>query len=129
MPVRSSTSSVLRWPDREAVIAAARRYAASLVAACPEVERVALFGSYAADRAGPGSDADILVELSASDRPIAERPLGLPPPRLPVPVDLLVMTTDEIRREREASPRWAAEVHDRALLLAARGEGDEDAQP
>ena len=47
MPVRSSSSSVLRWPDAATVVGALRRWAKAMARAHPEVRGIGYFGSYA----------------------------------------------------------------------------------
>ncbi len=51
------------WLDRDEARRRLVRAARRLVSQCPEVEAVYLFGSLAAGRAVPGSDADVLVVL------------------------------------------------------------------
>lgn len=123
MPVRSLTSSVLVWPSAEQVLASARSYAHLLL--CHRdwrVLRVGLIGSYARGDWGPGSDADLLVELEACDKPAWYRALALPPPRLPVPADLVVLTRAELLSLARQSPRWSREVLGRAIWLGCRAE-------
>lgn len=60
------------WLDRAGAVAALREAAGRLLQACPEVERIVLFGSLAEGRAVPGSDADILV-IADSPGPWLER--------------------------------------------------------
>ena len=126
MPVRSSNSRVLVWPRREQVVAAARSYARHLVDTDARVVRVGLVGSYAIGTEGPGSDADLLVEMRECAAPPTRRALELPPPDLPVPVDLLVFTEGEVEELRLSRPRWAREVLQSALWLAGRGAQDRD---
>lgn len=120
MPVRSLTSSVLRWPSRDEVLTAAGEYARAVVDVSPRVLRVGIFGSYARGNPGPGSDADLLVEVDRSEELFERRALGLPPPRLPVPVDLVVLTRDEISEMTTRRPRWRREVLDATIWLASR---------
>jgi hypothetical protein len=56
MPVRSSSSSVLIWPDQEMVEQAAREWAEAAIAAHPELVRLGYFGSYARGDWGVGSE-------------------------------------------------------------------------
>lgn len=89
MPVRSLTSRVLKWPERSAVLAAARTWAESLYASDSNVVRVGCFGSYARGDAGVGSDLDLVVI-------VRERPNRNPDAsRLPVPADVLVFDQGE----------------------------------
>lgn len=62
MPSESSHSATISWPtrDREDLIASIRAVLPDLRAALP-IQRVVLFGSYAAGRATVTSDVDLLV--------------------------------------------------------------------
>jgi predicted nucleotidyltransferase len=102
------------------VLAAARGYARALLAADVRVVRVGLIGSYARAAEGPGSDLDLLVEMTDADPAPQARYLALPPPALPVPADLVVMTSAEIAARRAESGRWSDEVYARAVWLAER---------
>ncbi|MBN2450607.1 MAG: nucleotidyltransferase domain-containing protein [Lentisphaeria bacterium] len=95
MPVRSLHSSVLRWPEREVVGEALRQWARAVRSQHPDVLRVGYFGSYAAGRAGPGSDLDVVLVVETSPLPFAQRSRAWDLTGLPVPVDLLVYTRDE----------------------------------
>lgn len=108
-----STVSVTYF-DREAVRRAVDEHVRHLTARHPELEEVILFGSVARGTAVPGSDVDLLVVLSACDRPFLERiPLFLPS-RFPVGVDVFPYTREELERmEAEANP----------LVLDARRHG------
>lgn len=61
MPVRSSSSSLLRWPDREAVHTALEAWAREEAAEEPRLRRMGYFGSYARDEWGVGSDLDVVL--------------------------------------------------------------------
>ncbi len=121
MPVRSSTSSVLKWPDATTVREAARAWALRQATARAELERVGIFGSYARGDWGVGSDLDIVLVLTDSDRAFIERPLDWDLTEIPVPVDLLVYTIrewDALQQDhsRHASTlrsetRWIFERH------------------
>jgi len=76
MPVRSLSSSVLRWPDAAAVHDALRQWAERAGATRPELRRVGYFGSYARGDWGPGSDLDVIIVVSASGEPMVRRPLA-----------------------------------------------------
>ena len=58
MPVRSLTSSVLRWPDSQTVDQAVRRWAEKVVRQRQHVVRIGYFGSYARGDWGVGSDTE-----------------------------------------------------------------------
>lgn len=119
MPVRSSSSSVLRWPDRAAVEAAVRAWAAQIAAAVPAVRRVGLFGSYARGDWGVGSDVDVVVILDATDVPFERRGLLFDATSLPVPADVLVYTAEEWER-LAAEPGFVRSAADEALWVFDR---------
>lgn len=95
MPVRSLSSSVLKWPDVRAVDIALRRWVARMVGDRPDVLRVGYFGSYARGDWGPGSDLDIIIVVEGSEEPFERRAARWDATELPVPAELLVYTRDE----------------------------------
>lgn len=103
MPVRSLRSSVITWPDAREVDAAVRAWAQALAASHPEVLRVGYFGSYARGDWGVGSDVDIVVVVTHSDKPPTHRAVQWPVEKLPVPADVFVYTQEEWERIDPAS--------------------------
>lgn len=95
MPVRSLSSSVLRWPDRLAVDQAIRDWAKERAEERKDILKIGYFGSYARGDWGVGSDLDIIIILERSDLPFARRAVEWDTGELPVPADLLVYTYDE----------------------------------
>lgn len=108
MPVRSLTSSVLRWPDAAAVRRAAREWAVRQRRERPELVRLGIFGSYARGDAGVGSDLDLIVVVRGSAEPFIRRAAGWDTTPLPVPTELLVYTEAEWQRLQERGGRFAA---------------------
>lgn len=106
MPVRSSGSSVLRWPDGEEVLAAVERWAADQAARRSELRRLGYFGSRARGEAGVGSDLDLVAIVAASDRPFVGRARDWPTEKLPVPTEILVYTSEEWDRLRRKGGRF-----------------------
>jgi len=98
MPVRSLASSVLRWPDREAVDLAVRAWAAEVARADERILRVGYFGSYARGNWGVGSDVDIVLVLGETSEPFERRALAYDTGTLPVQADVLVYTVGEWER-------------------------------
>jgi predicted nucleotidyltransferase len=108
-----STVSVTYF-DREGVRRAVTEHVHRLAALHPELEEVVLFGSLASGTPVPGSDVDLLLVLSGSDRPFRERiPLFLPD-RFPVGVDVFPYTRAEMELMRR---------EDNALISRALREG------
>ncbi len=120
MPVRSSNSSVRRWPGREEVLDGARVWAEEVMAASPEVTAVGVFGSYGRGDAGYGSDLDVVVVVRESNEPFIRRSLRWPSERLPLPADVLTYTQDEWTRLAERSPRFARALARDTVWLAGR---------
>jgi predicted nucleotidyltransferase len=102
MPVRSLSSSVLKWPNKQVVDSAVRIWAEKVSEERKNVQRIGYFGSYARDDWGVGSDLDILVILDSSDKPMERRASGWDTKALPVPSDLLIYTIDEWEKLKDA---------------------------
>ncbi len=104
----SSSSAGATYLNREERIEQLRLAARRAAERLPAIERVVLFGSLVSGTPTPKSDADLLVVVRDSpheqprDRiPEALRALG----PLPCPVDLFVLTREEVVRARnEGSP-------------------------
>lgn len=84
----------ITWLDRAAAVENLRVAARRLREQDPAVEAVYLFGSLAAGRAAPGSDADVLVLLSTSSLSFLDRVAAYAPrfEEVGVPVDVFVYT-------------------------------------
>ncbi|MCS7207622.1 MAG: nucleotidyltransferase domain-containing protein [Dehalococcoidia bacterium] len=96
---RSYGSVTVFWLDRDAVARVLRERAEALVRHAPEVQKVVLFGSLAARRAIPGSDADILPVIRGEAGPFLERVRHYQPfLEGGMPVDLFCYTEGEIQR-------------------------------
>ena len=95
MPVRSLSSSVLRWPDAHTVDHAVRRWAEKRAREFHEVRRIGYFGSYARGDWGVGSDLDIIVIIERSSESFERRAARWDTLELPVPADLLIYTAAE----------------------------------
>lgn len=107
MPVRSLTSSVLRWPEAAEVMAALAAWFEAERGRHPELVRFGLFGSYGRGRPAVGSDLDLVAVVTESSVPFAERARSWPTEKLPLPAELLIYTVDEWRRLPSRSPRFA----------------------
>jgi len=118
MPVRSLTSSVLRWPDRGVVDRAVPQWGARVASAHPETVRIGYFGSYARRTAGVGSDVDLVVIVERAAEPFAARARSWDATELPVPADVVVYTTDEWAALRHR--RFGATIVDEAVWVYVR---------
>lgn len=111
MPVRPLDSDVMRWPDANAVHAAAAEWASDVSAGHEDVLAVGYFGSYARGDWGVGSDLDIVIIVHETDTLFENRSLRFGPPALPVPVDVLIYTSAEWKVvSREGMRRPAREM-------------------
>jgi uncharacterized protein len=120
MPVRSLTSSVMKWPDRDTVDRALRQWAEQLVTQEPAVRQVGYIGSYARGDWGVGSDVDIIVVVAHTTRPFERRSLSWDTAMLPVPADILVYTLDEWQALQAQDSRFARTVAREAQWVYCR---------
>ena len=120
MPTRSLNSRVLRWPDAETVLGAARQWAASAAQARKDVVRIGYIGSYARGDWGVGSDLDVVVVVSDATEPFHERAAKFDLPKLPVPVDLLVYTSAELKAFVQEGRRFGRVLTEEARWLYDR---------
>jgi len=107
MPVRSLTSSVLRWPERDFVLRSLDDWAAEERERHPLLMRLGYFGSYARGDSGVGSDLDLVAVLAESDAPFERRPLDWDLSPLPVPAQILVYTEAEWSALMSAGTRFS----------------------
>lgn len=108
MPRSSPSSAGAIYLDKPRRIEDLRAAARRAQARVPSIRRTILFGSLAAGTPTPRSDADLLIVVETSEHARAADRVpalleALSP--LPCPVDLFVVTTDELERaRREPSP-------------------------
>ena len=98
MPVRSLSSSVLKWPKKEEVEEAVEKWVKSLTEGKRGITRVGIFGSLARDEWGVGSDVDLVIIVESSKETFIKRSAKYDTTDLPVPVDLLVYTEEEWKK-------------------------------
>lgn len=101
MPVRSLSSSVLKWPNNQVVDSSVRSWAEKVSEDRREIQKIGYFGSYARGNWGVGSDLDIVIILDRSDKPMERRASDWDTSDLPVPSDLLIYTIDEWEAMRD----------------------------
>lgn len=108
-------------PQTQAEYDAALREAVDRIVARFRPEKIILFGSQARGEGGVGSDADLLVVMpvNGSKRQQAvEMDLALE--GIPIPIDLIVATPDELERDREAMGVVIREAVDEGKVLYER---------
>lgn len=114
MPVRSLSSPVFKWPERDEVHQALIEWAAAQAEQKLGLLRVGYFGSYARGNWGVGSDLDLIVIVDQDEQPFIERGQDWDISALPVPADVLVYTEQEwvelARREERFYRTVAAEA-------------------
>lgn len=110
----------MKWPDRETVDAAARRWARQQAGAHPELIRLGYFGSYARGDWGVGSDLDLIAIVNHTDRPFAERGLDWDLSALPVPAEILIYTETEWTQMAGQQRRLRREVDTDGVWLLGR---------
>lgn len=120
MPVRSLRSSVLKWPERETVLAAARLWAIEQPRRHPQLLAVGCYGSYARGDWGVGSDLDVVAIVQSCDQPFERRALSWDLDELPVPAELLVYTWHEWERILREGGRFGRVLQNETVWLWVR---------
>jgi len=115
--VRSSGSVKIISLDVDIVRARLIRAAQALMAHEKDVQSVWLFGSLRRGQALPGSDADVLIVLYASDRPFHSRidRFRSEFSNIGVPVDVLPVTIAELDTKKN-DPFWTRILTERQRL-------------
>jgi predicted nucleotidyltransferase len=103
-------SVVIRSTNREEIAQAVISYVAQLRQQHPEIERVIWFGSWVTGLPTPGSDVDLCLILSSSDKAPRDRSPDFLPIGFPVGIDLFAYTRAEFDRLPQDSPSWYAAI-------------------
>jgi len=117
MPVRSLSSSVIRWPDDKTVREALQEWALETKRNRQEVLEIGYFGSYARGDWGVGSDVDLIVIVAESELPRERRAVEFGTEKLPVPVDLIVYTLREWQILKSSESRFSSVIYREAIWL------------
>lgn len=117
MPVKSSNTSVLKWPDRSSVERALRAWIEINVQNRPGLLRLGYFGSYARGDWGVGSDLDLIAVVRDSAMPFEKRGLEWDLSKLPVPADLIVYTREEWDAMQERGGRFMQMLNREVLWI------------
>lgn len=110
MPVRSLSSSVIKWPDLNCVREAVDLWAREEIPRHPELLRLGYFGSCARGDWGVGSDLDVIAIVKESSEAFERRALSWSLTALPVPSDLVVYTEKEWNLLKEKGGRFVSAV-------------------
>jgi predicted nucleotidyltransferase len=100
------SSVVIKSSDPARINQAVRSYAVRVRIEHPEVERIIWFGSWVNGIPTPGSDVDICLILSFSDKSIRDRVPDFLPVGFPVGIDVFPYTNAEFEALRLKSPSW-----------------------
>jgi predicted nucleotidyltransferase len=101
---------VIKSTDPKQIEQAVQDYAARLRQEHQEVQRIIWFGSWVNGLPMPGSDVDLCLVLSTSDKPRHQRGPDYLPVGFPVGIDLFAYTEEEFRRLAERSPGWYSAI-------------------
>ena len=107
MPVRSLKSSVLKWPNREAVDHAIRSWTAEQFRVQPDIIRLGYFGSYARGDWGVGSDLDLIAIVKEASQPFERRARQWDLMGLPVPAEIIIYTWSEWEDLQQRDTKFA----------------------
>ncbi len=124
MPVRSLSSVVFKWPDRETVLGAAGRWASALRRNDPSVREVLCVGSYARGDWGVGSDLDLIVVVTDCGLSLAQRYEKFYPSGLPVHADLWVYTQAEWHSLASRAPHLWRRIRSESIDVAPSGRSE-----
>ncbi len=122
MPVRSLSSSVFKWPDRDQVDRAVRTWAESAVVRHARVLRLGYFGSYARGDWGVGSDLDLVAVIESDPEPFERRSLNWDLNELPVQTHLIVYTAAEWESLKAQGRRFFRVLENETVWVYGRSE-------
>lgn len=106
MQRQSLNSVVIKSHNQAEVAQVVAAYVERLRAEHPEVERVIWFGSRVNGLPTPGSDVDLCIVITSSNKSRRDRMPDYLPVGFPVGVDLFIFTTAEFTRLSVSSPSW-----------------------
>ena len=121
MPVRSSNSSVLKWPDLKTVDRAVRTWAANQASKQAGVLRIGYFGSYARGDWGVGSDLDLIAVIAETIDPFELRALRWNLNSLPLPADLVIYTLREWQDLQNRDNKFSRVLRDETVWVFTNG--------
>jgi predicted nucleotidyltransferase len=101
---------VIKSIDRELINKAVHSFAAQLRQEHPEIERIIWFGSWVSGLPTPGSDVDLCLVITSTEKPFRDRISDYLPVGFPVGVDLFIYTRSEFEQLPISSPGWYKEI-------------------
>ncbi len=110
MSERPLSLSVMKWPKHDEVIENPRNCFTDTSKKNPEFLRIGYHGSYTVGKAGVGRDLDMVVIVEVNNVPMEERGKKWYLSPVPVPVDLLVFTSEEWNKLSSASPSYSNNI-------------------
>jgi predicted nucleotidyltransferase len=116
-----SASLVIKSNDQAAVEEAVRRWARHVAERRPEVRRIIWFGSRVNGTPAPGSDVDVCIVLSYSDRRPRDRIGDYLPFGFPVGIDIFPYTEAELERLRSDHSSWYEAINSGVDLMPHLG--------
>ena len=102
----SLNTVIIKSIDQEQIRKAVKALAAQLRAQHPQIQRIIWFGSWVNGLPSPGSDVDICLILSSSDKSPRHRISDYLPLGFPVGIDLFAYTQEEFDQLHHTSPGW-----------------------
>ena len=96
MQRKLSPSVKISYFDKKAIWDSLKKLTRQLKKKHPEIQKIIVFGSLVRDNCIPGSDVDLLLILSKSDKPFLERITEYMPSQFPVGVDIFAYTRQEL---------------------------------
>lgn len=118
-PTSSSGSLVVKSNNQVVIEARVRHWARHLAETRPEIQRIIWFGSRVNGVPAPGSDVDVCLVISRSDRCLRDRIGDYLPFGFPVGMDLFPYTVAEFERLRHEHPSWHEAIASGIDLLAS----------
>lgn len=112
MPVKSLNSSVIKWPNKTQVMEAAKKWVTVQAELHPDLIQLGVFGSYATNTWGVGSDLDLLavVDDFVVAVPFEQRGIAWRTEDLPIPAEIIVYTQSELKNRLAKQDKFAKEV-------------------
>ena len=114
---RSSSSVVIKYTDPDRIRKAVSEYFSGLRRQHNEIDRGIWFGSRVSGSPQPGSDVDLCLILSSSDKAFRDRIPAYLPRSFPVGLDLFPYTQQEFAGLETDAPTWYACINKGIILV------------